>query len=147
MEKECADIVDLSYCSYLGASYALYLSHNVLQSRRDDMFIEKMWMTPLEFHRNGIEDKHIVPTGLKSWRLLVFYKHSVPTGLKNTTHILQFTIMSDIVPKTLHTRRVEGHLIVLWLPLFCVILYYSLDSIEFSYIIIVEHILPHMRFK
>ena len=67
------------------------------------MFIEKMWMTPLEFRRNGIEDKHIVPTGLKSWRLLVFYKHSVPTGLKNTTHILQFTIMSDIVPKTLHT--------------------------------------------
>ncbi len=53
------------------------------------MFIEKMWMTPLEFRKNGIEDKHIVPT-----------------GLKNTTHILQFTIMSDIVPKTLHTPLV-----------------------------------------
>ena len=67
------------------------------------MFIEKMCMIPLEFRRNGIEDKHIVPTGLKSWRLLVFYKHSVPTGLRRSTHILQFTIMSDIVPKTLRT--------------------------------------------
>ena len=26
------------------------------------MFIEKMLMTPLEFRRNGIEDKHTVPT-------------------------------------------------------------------------------------
>ena len=43
------------------------------------MFIEKMWTTPLEFRKNGIEDKHIVPTGLKGWRLHVFYKHSVPT--------------------------------------------------------------------
>ena len=68
------------------------------------MFIEKMCMTPLEFRRNGIGDKHIVPTGLKSWRFLVIYKHSVPTGLRRSTHFLQFTIMSDIVPKTLHTR-------------------------------------------
>ena len=67
------------------------------------MFIEKNVDDPLEFRRNGIEDKHIVPMGLKSWRLLVFYKHSVPTGLKRSLPILQFTIMSDIVPKTLHT--------------------------------------------
>ena len=26
------------------------------------MFIDRMWMTPLEFRRNGIEGKHVVPT-------------------------------------------------------------------------------------
>ena len=38
-----------------------YVKFNFPQSRRDDMFIEKKQITALEFRRNDIEDKHIVP--------------------------------------------------------------------------------------
>ena len=36
--------------------------------------------------------------------LFVFYRHIVPTGLNHIPHNPQYTIMSDIVTKTLHTQ-------------------------------------------
>ncbi len=59
----------------------------------------------LGFPRRIRCDQEIAPTGLGQIGFLPVSLLNLHTGLKNTTHILQFTIMSDIVPKTLHTQR------------------------------------------
>ena len=54
----------------------------VLQSRRDDMFIDNV--ENLHFSPVGTIclSFYAVPTELKKGRTTFFYKHSVPTGLK-----------------------------------------------------------------